>query len=101
MENKNHICSRCKINNEYMKTCSKCAIDKTHDNFYKSKTCKNNISSWCKECDIKKVRNYYYKNKDKILEKVRCDVCDKFITKTYMKKHQEMESHISNLKKII
>lgn len=49
-----------------MKTCSKCKIEKSFDNFYKNKLGKNGFSSRCKECFKKIVKEYKVKNKQEV-----------------------------------
>ncbi len=44
-----------------MKSCSKCGIEKTLDQYYPRHTTKDRLCSWCKECHRKKVAENKWK----------------------------------------
>lgn len=54
-----------------IKTCSKCGIAKTLDEFYKNKKGKYGKRSQCKECCDEKNRRYYQKYPERLKEKSR------------------------------
>lgn len=54
-----------------IKTCSKCKIEKTFDEFYKNKTKAHGLCSECKSCTKMMVKNYSIKNRDKKLKYLR------------------------------
>lgn len=45
----------------------------------------------------KYMNNYYHANKEKILRKVECPICQKLICKINMKAHEQSNKHIKNL----
>ena len=56
-----------KTEEDKMKVCRKCKIEKNTNEFYINKNHKDGYSSYCKECK----KQYYQANKIKILEKNR------------------------------
>lgn len=57
------------------KTCGKCKVVKTKDNFYKASLKPSGFDSYCKDCrrkhNKKNFKQFYGKNRDKVLEQQR------------------------------
>ena len=53
------------------KTCTKCGIEKSVDEFYKHKGCKYGFSPLCKKCHSENAKEYYQINAKKIKEKIK------------------------------
>jgi len=49
-----------------IKTCSKCGIEKSTTDFYKSKTTKDKLNAWCKSCVKDNTHKNYKLNGDRI-----------------------------------
>ncbi len=54
------------------KSCSKCKVEKSVLDFYRSATCKDGISSWCKSCYSIRRKKYYHTHKERELALQKC-----------------------------
>lgn len=65
-----------------MKTCSKCLVEKTNDNFHRQATQKDGLHPWCKQCgrdyrltnierERARLKEWYYRNHNKRLAQNR------------------------------
>ena len=53
------------------KICTKCGAEKSHTEFSKNRSNKDELQSWCKTCDNKRRKKYHEDNRDKKLEYMR------------------------------
>ena len=70
---------------EVTRKCSYCKIVKPHSEFVKNKNDKHGISYGCYVCQRK--------SNQKMLKKVYCEPCKKYITKLHLKDHVKSERH--------
>lgn len=61
--------------------CTQCKLLKDVKDYHKGG---GSLRPNCKEC----VSKYYFKNKDRLRQKVKCDMCEKSFVKTYLEKHK-------------
>jgi hypothetical protein len=68
-----------------MKTCKKCNIEKSIDQFWVKKGSKDGLNSFCKECAKKEVAHHYHNNKEQYFNRrkwffdlkkdLKCETC--------------------------
>jgi len=55
----------------YEKTCTKCRVQQSLDNFNKDKSRKDGFSSWCKKCFSNQCKKWYISNKDYAIRRTK------------------------------
>ena len=72
-----------------MKTCTKCGVSKTPEEFGLDRNKKDGLPSWCKKCNAEGGKKYYAANKETIARKAKkYRVKNKEAIASYTKKYQ-------------